>query len=806
MIINGLKLCTFAGITDIPVTFKKGLNVILGPNEAGKSTLVNALDMALFTPTACGKRQFDKEILPFMPLSGGDTITVELTFEVDGMAYHLTKSWGKQSVSKLKLPKGGILTDPQAIQGKLQELLVLSTGTFRSVLFANQSELSSTVDNLTQDSEPAQDLASVLRKAVFETDGVSVERLGQSIENMLNDYFSRWDRQSRRPEGNRGIEYPWEKGVGNVLRVYYRKEVLRQAVDKAKEYEKQDAQLSISTDEQSKKIKGLEDFIRLNRPVFDAAIIRTPLVQQKEGLLREVTNLHQINKEWPELKQRLSKQRAQKRKLQKKLEALGKELRRANAYESKALIREKFYRARKIYEDWCRATAVIDKMKAIEKKDYEALNSNFTEMERLRGLLKIAKLMLTMTVKKSMEICMTSDFGKESLHSLKAGQSLELSAGAQMSVSHADWIIKVKFGEIDSEQLKRKLKTTSQGYRRLLNKLAITDLDEAKRVYEAYANQRDEVDGLEERLNLELEGHTYQELKEQAKSPKVKPRRLAITIAGERGRTEGTLATNEYAIQENEKRLSELVKKYKTQSRLLDLLVDKRAEMRDLDRKLQKLKPLPKSIKDPEEFVEDFEKKRDVDLPKEKADLTELLVKQAEFQASAPEETPEEIEVQLREAQHAFEQVEMRANALAEIRTVFEQIKSEKDTQTLNPWLKELGRVLEPLTADRYNKIEWAEDSDSKAIRKDGQEIPFDLLSTGTKVGLGLALRLSMARYFLEGLRGFLVMDDPFVDIDPKRQSAAAKVIQNFAREKQVIIVTCHPSHADLLGGHTITL
>jgi ABC-type lipoprotein export system ATPase subunit len=314
------------------------------------------------------------------------------------------------------------------------------------------------------------------------------------------------------------------------------------------------------------------------------------------------------------------------------------------------------------------------------------------------------------------------------------------------------------------------------------------------------------VDGLQERLKQELEGHTYEDLKKQATGSQVKPRRLAITISGERGRAEGKLDTNEHAIQENQKRLGELVKKYKTQGRLFNLLVDKRAEMRELDRKLQKLKPLPKSIKDPEDFIKNFERKRDVDLPNEKKYLADILVKQAELQARAPEETPEEIEVRLREAQLAFEQIELKANALAQIRTVFEQIKLEKDTQTLNPWLEELGRVLEPLTADRYNKIEWAEDDNSKAIRKDGQEIPFDLLSTGTKVGLGLALRLSMARYFLVGLRGFLVMDDPLVDIDPERQSAAAKVIQNFARDKQVIIVTCHPSHAELLGGHVIHL
>jgi len=806
MIIKGVKLCPFAGMADLPVSFNEGLNVVLGPNEAGKSTLVNALDRVLFMPTDYGKRTFGSEILPFIPLSGGDTITVELSFEVDGKTYHLSKSWGKQRESRLKLPKGGIITDPQAIQDKLRELLALNTGTFRSVLFANQSKLSSTVDSLTQNSEPAQDLASVLRKAVFETDGVSVERLGQAIDGMFNDYFSRWDRQSGRPEGNRGIEHPWVQSVGKVLEAYYRKEELRRAVDEAKEYEDEDARLGTLINEQSKKIKDLADFIGINRPVFDAAVIRTPLVKQKDGLLREVADLKSSYKEWPKLKQQLSKQTAEKRKLNTKLKALDKELGKAQAYELKARIREKFSRAGKVYEGLSRETAVKDKMKAINKEEYEALCASFREMERLNGLLKVAKLMLSMTVKKPMEIRVSSDFGKESAHSIQEGQSLELTAGAQMAVSHTDWEIKVKSGEIDSEQLKRQLKTASQGHKRLLNKLAVADVEEAKSVHDTYTNQCVKVEGLAERLDEELEGDKYEELKEQAKGLKVRPRRPAVIVAGEQGDIKGKLSRNKQISEDIQKRLRELVKKHKTQSRLLNIMVDKRAEMREIDKKLQKLKPLPKSIKDTEKFIKDFEKKRDVDLPNEKEALKELEIEQAGFQATPPDETVEELRLQLGEAQHEFKQVELRAKAIEEIRTLFNRIKLEKDTQTLSPWLIELGRVLEPLTAERYDKIDWAEDASSKAIRKDGQEIPFGLLSTGTKVGLGLALRLSMARYFLKGMRGFAVMDDPLVDMDPERQLAAAKVIQNFALDKQVILVTCHPVHAQLLGGHLIKL
>ena len=40
------------------------------------------------------------------------------------------------------------------------------------------------------------------------------------------------------------------------------------------------------------------------------------------------------------------------------------------------------------------------------------------------------------------------------------------------------------------------------------------------------------------------------------------------------------------------------------------------------------------------------------------------------------------------------------------------------------------------------------------------------------------------------------------VDMDPERQRAAAGVIQGFSRDNEVILFTCRPNHAEMLGGH----
>lgn len=71
---------------------------------------------------------------------------------------------------------------------------------------------------------------------------------------------------------------------------------------------------------------------------------------------------------------------------------------------------------------------------------------------------------------------------------------------------------------------------------------------------------------------------------------------------------------------------------------------------------------------------------------------------------------------------------------------------------------------------------------------------------------LAIALRLAITNKFLENKTGFIMMDDPLVDLDPERQSKAAKVIRDFSNHKQVIIFTCHPTHAIEFDGNQINL
>jgi exonuclease SbcC len=99
-----------------------------------------------------------------------------------------------------------------------------------------------------------------------------------------------------------------------------------------------------------------------------------------------------------------------------------------------------------------------------------------------------------------------------------------------------------------------------------------------------------------------------------------------------------------------------------------------------------------------------------------------------------------------------------------------------------------------------------ADDYPNKLIKPDGSELSYDLLSFGTKDTFSLALRLTIAEYFLKDKEGFLILDDPLVDMDLERQKLAAQQVNEFAKTKQVIFLTCHEHTAKLLKGKCIKL
>jgi DNA repair protein SbcC/Rad50 len=809
MIIGELKLNPFAGLAKQDLQFTQGLNVVVGPNEAGKSTIVNALKMALFLPTQYSKTQFNKEISRYMPLAGGDTIQVELAFIVDPKkeTYRLFKSWGAKTESRLVMPGGGLFTQPQAVQEKLRELLVLKEGTYHTVLFAYQSHLGTTLEALREEPEPRHNLADLLRRAIYETDRVSVDLLEQRLDERMKQLFSRWDENLAAPQGNRGIENPWLKDVGEILRAYYQKESLRRDLQSAQEYEGQLDTVNERIRLVAEELESLKVYVGTNQKLVADARQRLLLEANLKVFREEEGKLKELCRKWPVLEKEVKDGPAALERLRNKRAGLDDELSRTQAYESQKEARDRFKQAETKHEALGKARAALLGLKTITTKDIEALEELNLQLAECRASLKAGKLSLNFTPAVPMTVQAAKDLEAESEYVLKVDQALELDAGGLISLRHPDWQLTVKSGEAEFEQLAKEHKQATMGFQDLLKRLGVQDLTSAKEAHEEYKAQVNAIKGLDDDLEEILGGQSFEDLQAAVQQAlQTPPPRPTAEVALKLGELKAILSQAEKDLSEKQDQLAQWQETYKSLDSLVEKLADTRGEVKKLEIEVAKLEPLPPEIEDLEAFIREFEGQA-VQIEKKQKAWHDLLLERSELQGQAPNETVEEIVPQLREAESRFDDALKEGAALITIQDAFAQVKAAMDCETLTPWLEDLKQLLTLLTGGRYVTLEFPSQESESAVRQDGLRVPGFLLSAGARVSLGLAVRLSMASHFLRGLSGFLVLDDPLVDLDDVgRQQAAVKVIQEFAREKQTIVLTCKEGHAQLLGGHRIDL
>lgn len=139
MRLTSLRLTDVKRHAFLEVDLAAGLTVIRGPNEAGKTTVQRALEMALFRrPTSTAAET--ESVRPWGRPEADPK--VELRFEHDGLVGRVTKVFaGSHGTAELELD-GEVHTDPAHVDRRLAELTGLpSEKFFRSTACIRQSEL-----------------------------------------------------------------------------------------------------------------------------------------------------------------------------------------------------------------------------------------------------------------------------------------------------------------------------------------------------------------------------------------------------------------------------------------------------------------------------------------------------------------------------------------------------------------------------------------------------------------------------------------------------------------------------------------
>jgi exonuclease SbcC len=806
MIIEKVIINTFGGLSKKEIDLKDGMNVVVGPNESGKSTVYNAIKNALFTPSKLTPAKFQKQMGCFIPVAGGDTIEVTIHFKNQGNGYALQRKWGASVSSSLTLADGSIITDDDSIQDVIKKCIKVPEATCKTIMMTYQSGLSRTVRDIQEDKETSESIGDLLRKAVMEMDGVSVDAFRAKTEDSYKNYFGRWDIDANYPEGNRGIETPWKKGAGIILSLFYEKEEVSKALEDDVRYEEDLDDLNKRISDHAIKTDKVQSYVKNNKKLKDDVVKRRQIEAEIKGLQLEYEKLEKINKAWPVYEAKADEISKKLPELESKITKFNKERESAESYQKGKQLLDKYNRVEKKKQVVDKADKSLENVNKLTGDDLKSIRELFNKKTRLDASLLAGKLSVKFTSKKDIEFEIKKGIEDKSIAKTKRGQTLDFQALGRLLLSHPEWDLEVKSGEVEYDEILTEYEKLKANIKDLLQKFNIKSLEEAESVNATYEAELVKLKNAQSNLKEELGEDRYEELGETIKRIQLKkPKRDLGTILNDLADAKAETKGLKDELSELKEKLCSYVGEFGDHHKLLERLAEVAGSRKQKQGDLGKLKLLPAEVENVDEFIKKYEE-MESSLKGMTEEHHKLIQQRIQLEAKSPDRSVEEFERDLAEAEERFN-VELRKGlAIARIKKVTEELLGEMDEGTYSVLEQDVAELMQKMTGGRYEEVVMEESVPSGFRRKDGVVMPYENLSTGTKDVLGIALRLAITKRFLEEKEGFIIMDDPLVDLDPDRQSKAAEAIKDFAENKQLILLTCHPAHAKILGGNRIEL
>jgi len=812
MKIKSIQLKPFAGISDKKIEFCPGLTVILGPNEAGKSTLLNALKSVLFTEVELTKVRFERLMKEYMPVKGGDTIRVYLEFRAEGKDYFLEKIWkpgGRKGSSILKSPDQGEFTIEEEVSRMIDELLPARQGTVNNILLTWQSSLDKTMDILLQDEDVniRPDLGAILRSSIMETDGVSVEKLRSRLDREYEDYFQHWDIEKGVPENGRGINYPYKKGVGKILRAYYEKEGIKKDYNETYNVEIEIDEINKKIQYEESKQNKIKDELNQYKGIKSQIQERQQIDNDLRTIDHETEEIKKISKEWP-IKENWLLKEAEPGviKIEGKKEKIKKEEVVARQNQGNKEFRKWFKNLQQLHKKLEDAKNELSKAKKITEEDIKLLKNIKQEIKDLENKIKALKLTISFFAKNRQVLTIKDASKKEETLSLGQGEKIEKTFQGKLILEHKDWKMEAQAGEGEIDNFISEKERKNKEIEDKFEKLGLDTFEKAQSINRKYERLRREVEYAERNFIEELGEEKYEELEKKYRQlGKEKQSRPLDKISVDQVRLELELKDLQKKKKEGLEQIKDWEEKYESHDKMISMLGGKQHRQEELKKKLKNLAVLPERFDDYKSFYDYIDKLNDNDRELQK-EISILREQKIITENQKPDQSSEELNVQLGESEQNFQRILLGGKAVDHIKGKASDLLGKMDIKTYEGFQKKFVKYFINMSGKSFSRVEMEQDLPEKLIKNDGSELTYNLLSFGTKDTFSLALRLTMAEYFLQDKSGFLVLDDPLVDMDLGRQALATEQINEFAKTRQVIFLTCHPQTAEMLSGKCIEI
>lgn len=122
-----------------------------------------------------------------------------------------------------------------------------------------------------------------------------------------------------------------------------------------------------------------------------------------------------------------------------------------------------------------------------------------------------------------------------------------------------------------------------------------------------------------------------------------------------------------------------------------------------------------------------------------------------------------------------------------------QRAKEQFSARYLGPIERGFGKYYELLTGDTSK--EWMVNANiAVQLKQQGELRETKWLSTGYQDLLGVCMRLALVDAMYPDEKPFLVLDDPFVNLDEDKVIHGNELLKKIAAEYQILYFTCHSS------------
>ncbi len=168
-----------------------------------------------------------------------------------------------------------------------------------------------------------------------------------------------------------------------------------------------------------------------------------------------------------------------------------------------------------------------------------------------------------------------------------------------------------------------------------------------------------------------------------------------------------------------------------------------------------------------------------------------LLKKELERLRSESDRLPE-LEAEKLRRTDRLKEYEANGKTISNTAKFLEDAKDALSTRYLNEMQESFSRMLELVTEE--NGQEAALDTSFEVrLRRGGKTHPVESFSRGWQDILRFCLHLSLSEaLYPEGEKPLLLLDDPFVNLDERRLSAARRLLDLLASDRQIVYMVCH--------------